>query len=64
MHIFASFIDFVLGVVLICIFIGVFMRLGRIENILRKTAIHQGAMEEVEKTTEGVYGGGPYKRRR
>lgn len=61
MSAFASFIDFILGVVLVCIFIGVFMRLGRIENILRRTAIHQGAMEEEKKTIEGIYGSGPYK---
>jgi hypothetical protein len=39
-------IDFILSVVLFCVVIGIFMRLGRIETILSKTAKHQGAIED------------------
>jgi hypothetical protein len=39
-----AFLSLAITVVLICIFIGMFMRLGRIERVLIKMAIHQGAI--------------------
>ncbi|HUL20064.1 MAG TPA: hypothetical protein VLZ10_01325 [Thermodesulfobacteriota bacterium] len=33
-------------VIVFCIFIGMFLRLGRIEFILKKMALHQGAIEK------------------
>jgi hypothetical protein len=42
-------IDFILSVVLFCVVIGIFMRLGRIETILTKMATHQGAIPKMEE---------------
>jgi hypothetical protein len=37
---------FIFSIIVFCIFCGMFLRLGRIEIILKKMAIHQGAIEE------------------
>jgi len=36
----------IFSMVVFCIFCGMFLRLGRIETILKKIAIHQGAIEK------------------
>ena len=41
-------IDFILSLVLFCVVIGIFIRLGRIEGILIKMAKHQGAITNEE----------------
>ena len=43
---FGSITAFSFLVIMFCIFCGIFVRLGRIENILKKMAIHQGAVKE------------------
>ena len=52
-----AFLSLAITVVLICIFIGMFMRLGRIERVLIKMAIHQGAIPR-ESPNNDVYGEG------
>jgi hypothetical protein len=39
-------IDFILSLILFCVVIGIFMRLGRIETILSKTAKYKGAIRD------------------
>jgi hypothetical protein len=51
---FFSLVSLVITVVLICIFIGMFMRLGRIEQVLRQMAIHQGAIPKVNEPEHDV----------
>ena len=43
---FGSITAFSFLVIIFCIFCGIFVRLGRIEIILKKMAIHQGAIEK------------------
>jgi hypothetical protein len=40
------FCTFIFSVIIFCILCGIFVRLGRIEIILKKMAIHQGAIEK------------------
>jgi hypothetical protein len=41
-----ALLSLILSVVVFCVFIGIFIRLGRIELILRAMAVHQGAIEK------------------
>ena len=34
----------IISVIIFCVFIGMFLRLGRIEKILKSIAVHQGAI--------------------
>jgi len=43
---FGSVTVFIFSIIVFCIFCGMFLRLGRIETILKKIAIHQGAIEK------------------
>lgn len=43
-----TFITLIVSVILFCVFIGMFIRLGRIDKTLKKMAIHSGAMTEAE----------------
>jgi len=40
------FCIFIFSVITFCIFCGIFVRLGRLESILEKMALHQGAIKE------------------
>ncbi len=42
-----EFLAFIFSIVVFCIFVGIFMRLGRIATVLEKMALHQGAIEKV-----------------
>jgi hypothetical protein len=43
---FGPIIGFIFSIIVFCISWGMFLRLGRIEIILKKMAIHQGAIEK------------------
>ena len=43
---FGPIIGFISSIIVFCISCGMFLRLGRIEIILKKMAIHQGAIEK------------------
>lgn len=36
----------IFSIIVFCVFVGIFLRLGRIEIILRETALHQGAIDK------------------
>ena len=38
---------FIFSIIVFCIFVGIFLRLGRIVTVLEKMALHQGAIEKV-----------------
>jgi hypothetical protein len=40
-----EFLALIFSIIVFCIFVGMFVRLGRIEIILKKMAVHQGAIE-------------------
>ncbi len=50
-----AFISLIISVIVFCIFIGMFLRLGRIEGILLKMALHQGAIDKKEAEEEKYY---------
>lgn len=41
-----EFIGSIFSIIMFCIFIGIFMRLGRIATVLTKMAVHQGAIKK------------------
>jgi len=43
------FINFVLAVIIFCVFIGIFVRLGKIRDTLLDMALHQGAIKDQRK---------------
>jgi hypothetical protein len=52
-----EFLALIFSIIVFCIFVGIFLRLGRIEIILKKMAIHQGAIEnETSKQTRASKG--------
>ena len=44
--VFCIFCGLIFSIIVFCISCGMFLRLGRIEIILKKMAIHQGAIEK------------------
>lgn len=45
---------FIFSVIVFCVFVGMFLRLGRIEKILSKMAVHQGAIERERPATASL----------
>jgi hypothetical protein len=52
---FGSVMAFIFSIIVFCIFCGMFLRLGRIEIILKKMAIHQGAIEKEDLLEEPYF---------
>jgi hypothetical protein len=46
---FSSLIGFVFAIIVFCIFVGMLLRLGRIEILLREMALHQGAIQKEQE---------------
>jgi hypothetical protein len=60
-----AFVELFFWIVAFCIFVGIFIRLGKIENILQRMAIKQGAIE-LDTTPKEDHEGqtyNPYKRK-
>ena len=49
-----GFIGLIFSIIVFCVFIGIFIRLGRIETILTKMAVHQGAIEKEKPGTASL----------
>jgi hypothetical protein len=41
-----GFFGLIFSIIIFCVFIGMFIRLGRIVTVLTKMAVHQGAIEK------------------
>ena len=50
------FINFVLAVIIFCVFIGMFVRLGKIRDTLIDMALHQGAIKDQRKWVKNKAG--------
>ena len=49
-----GFLGLICSIIIFCVFIGIFIRLGRIERILTKMAVHQGAIEKENPGTASL----------
>ena len=49
-----GFFGLIFSIILFCVFIGMFIRLGRIEGVLIKMATHQGAIREERSGTASL----------
>ena len=49
-----QFLGLIFSIIIFCVFIGMFIRLGRIERVLIKMATHQGAIQKNEASKHDV----------